>query len=80
MARLVVTYNQPTDPSDAEIAALEKCLEGMPVIDRLPGTLLVEGRLSDIRKRIHTPAGLWSASPVQQLQSRPALRLTKQKG
>jgi hypothetical protein len=80
MSRLVVSYKFPSDPPPKELEAVEQLLAGLRVVDRMPGTLLVEGTLSDVRSRLATTKPNWSATPVQQLRSPSPHRAKKLKG
>ena len=80
MPKLVVTYQNPEDPPVGEMDAIEKKLVGVRVLDRFPGSLLVEGKLEDVIARISGPEKKWIATQVQSLQSGPANKTRKLKG
>lgn len=63
-----IVYNDITDPSKKEVNELIKKLKvnNVDIQDKIPGSLLVSGQLSDIEKCLEGNSQ-WSFSPVVQV-------------
>jgi hypothetical protein len=48
MSHYVLCYQGPSDPTEQEEGALVSALQNVTLVDRMPGTLLVEGNKSDL--------------------------------
>jgi hypothetical protein len=62
MSRFVLHYLGPADPSQEEEGQLLSSLKHATVIDRMPGTLLVDGAASDLAA-ITRKFTKWRCSP-----------------
>lgn len=62
MSRFVLLYNGPSDPPAEEEGKLISSLKNTKVIDRMPGTVLVDAAESDIRATLKK-FSKWSWSP-----------------
>lgn len=73
MSRYVLTYQGAGDPAAQEELALVAALGPAKVVDRLPGTLLVKGRESDLSS-IAAEFKDWSLRPVVYVDTNPPRR------
>lgn len=52
MSRFVVLYQGISDPSTQEERSLESALKRVKVVERMPGTVLVEGDEADVASAV----------------------------
>lgn len=67
MGLFVVMYKGVEDPPPAEEKALLLALDGLRVVDRWPGTVVVEARQEDLERRLRS-LFTWSFSPAQSVE------------
>ena len=70
MDRFVLTYEKIDDPPKHEVDALVTSLKGSKILDRLPGSLLVQGSskvISAVRERFPD----WKVSQMAYASAKP---------
>ncbi len=77
---MVVSYRQAGDPSDEERAAMEGQLGERRVVDRLPGAVLVEGTVREVRARLTGRGHEWLVTEVGELHGLPPHRAKRLRG
>ena len=77
MSRFVICYQGPSDPPAQEERSLVSSFKRAKVIDKMPGTLLVDGPESEIAtvvKRLRQ----WSFSPERKVSIKPPHKRIRQ--
>lgn len=74
MSRYTATYLGDSDPSEQEESDLISALKNVKIIDKIPGTFLVEGKASEL-VRIAAALTLWRLAPEVVLKVSPPRRL-----
>lgn len=70
MSRFVVLYQGATDPSMQEERSLVSALKRVTVVDRMPGTMLVEGDEADVECALRQMPN-WTFSRERVLSAAP---------
>jgi hypothetical protein len=73
MSRYVITYDGTSDPTAEEEGKLVSALGSVRLVDRFPGSLLVEGSEFDLVRAVAQVKG-WSFGPVAQAEVNPPRR------
>jgi hypothetical protein len=76
MSRFVVTYQGNNDPSKQEERSLVSALKRVTVVDKMPGTVLVEGDESDVASAVRQLSN-WTFSLERGLSAAPPHRRVK---
>lgn len=76
MSRYVVVYRGPRDPSRQEESTLVSALKPVKILDRMPGTLLVEGDESVVASAVRQCEN-WTFSLEHSLSVKPPHRKLK---
>lgn len=76
MSRFVVLYQGSSDPSTQEERSLVSAFKRVKVVDRMPGTMLVEGEEADVASAVRQVAN-WSFSLERTLSAAPPHRRLK---
>jgi hypothetical protein len=66
--RYVLTFTKSWDPSAEEVWALKSGLDGVKVLQEMPGTVLVEGEPAKVLKAVD-PQGSWKVAPEGQFSA-----------
>lgn len=69
MTRVVVSYRWAGDPPLGERDAVERELADLRVLDRMPGAILVEGTLQDVRSPLASRAFDRSVHELRELRA-----------
>lgn len=70
MSRFVICYSGPNDPPKREERSLVSSFKRAKVIDKMPGTLLVDGPESEIAKAVNR-LDHWTFSPERPVSLKP---------
>ncbi|MEI2415531.1 hypothetical protein V8Z80_05035 [Orrella sp. JC864] len=70
MSRFVICYQGASDPSVQEERSLVSSFKRAKVIDKMPGTLLVDGPESEIARAV-ARLGRWTFRPERKLAASP---------
>lgn len=76
MGRFVVIYKGNSDPSSKEERSLLSALKAVKVVDRIPGTMLVEGEEADVASAVRQHSK-WTFSRERGLSAPPPHRRVK---
>lgn len=76
MSRFVVIYQGSSDPSTQEERSLVSALKSVKVVDRLPGTVLVEGNEADVASAVRQCKN-WTFARERSLSALPPHRRVK---